>query len=107
MVRIAAGDRMVLELSEVAGERHVLGGRDLLVAEEQHLVAQQQRPDPFHQFRIVRREREIHVGELRADRAGERLDVQGRPESGERYIFQCHGLSGGGHGASCLDLAPR
>ena len=35
---IAAGDRMVLELAEVAREGDVLGARDVLVAEEQHLV---------------------------------------------------------------------
>ena len=45
MVGIAAGHRMVFELAEVAGEGHVLGARDVLVAEEQHLVLEQQRPD--------------------------------------------------------------
>ena len=45
MIGIAAGDRVVLELAEVARERDVLGARDVLVAEEQHLVLQQQRAD--------------------------------------------------------------
>ena len=42
---IAAGDRMVLELAEVPRERDVLGARDVLVAEEQHAVLEQQRAD--------------------------------------------------------------
>jgi hypothetical protein len=40
---------VVFEVAEVAGERHVLGARDVLVAEEQHLVLEQQRADLGHQ----------------------------------------------------------
>jgi hypothetical protein len=43
MVRIAANDRMVLELAEVTRESDVLRARDVLVAEEQHAVLEQQR----------------------------------------------------------------
>ena len=43
MVRVAADDRMVLELAEAARERDVLGTRDVLVAQEQDLVLEQQR----------------------------------------------------------------
>ena len=45
MVRIAARDRMVLEFAEAPREGDVLGARDVLVAEEQHLVLEQQRAD--------------------------------------------------------------
>ena len=38
MIGIAAGDRMILELAEMAGERDVLGARNVLIAEEQYLV---------------------------------------------------------------------
>ena len=43
VVGVAAGDRVVLERAEPLGERDVLGAADVLVAEEQHLVLQQQR----------------------------------------------------------------
>ena len=74
MIRIAAGDRMVLELAEVAGEGDVLGAADVLVAEEQHLVLQQQGADLGDQVGVARGVAEVDVRELRADRAGQRLD---------------------------------
>jgi len=49
MIGVAPGDRMVLELAKVASKADVLPARDVLVAEEQHLVLQQQRPDLGHQ----------------------------------------------------------
>ena len=58
MVRIAAGDRMVFQLAEMPRERDVLGARDVLVAEEQHLVPQQQGPDLGHQPDRARRRRD-------------------------------------------------
>ena len=42
VVGIAARNRMILELAEVPRERDVLGARDVLVAEEQDLVLEQQ-----------------------------------------------------------------
>ncbi len=44
VVGVAAGDGVVLERTEPLGERDVVGAADVLVAEEQHLVLQQQRP---------------------------------------------------------------
>ena len=84
MVRIAAGDRVVLELAEVPREGDVLGARDVLVAEEQDLVLEQQRADLGDEAGVARRSAEVHVGELRADRAGQRLDLDraARPERG-------------------------
>ena len=77
VVGIAAGDRMILELAEVPRERDVLRARDVLVAEEQHLVLEQQRADLGEQRGVARGDAEIDVGELGADRAGERLDLDG------------------------------
>ncbi len=57
MIRIAAGDRMILELTEVPRERDVLGTRDVLVAEEQDLVLEQQRPDFRDEPGVARRRR--------------------------------------------------
>ena len=75
MIGIAADDRMVLELAEAARERDVLGARDVLVAQEQHLVLEQQRADLGEQRVVARGVAEVHVGELGADRAGQRLDA--------------------------------
>ena len=66
---------MVLELAEVPRERDVLGARDVLVAEEQHLVLEQQRADLREEPGVARGDAEIDVGQLGADRAGERLDL--------------------------------
>ena len=38
MLRIAAGDRMVFQLAEAAREGHMLGARDVLIAQEQHAM---------------------------------------------------------------------
>ena len=43
--RIAAQNRVILELAEMTRESDVLGARDVLIAEEQYLVRQQQPPD--------------------------------------------------------------
>ncbi len=74
MVRVAAGHRVVFQLAEVAGEGHVLGARDVLVAEEQHLVLQQQRADLGHQAGVARSDAQIDIAKLGADGAGQRLD---------------------------------
>jgi hypothetical protein len=74
VLRIAAGHRVIFELAEVAREGDVLGARDVLVAEEQDLVREQQRADLGDQRRVARRHAQIDIGELGADRAGERLD---------------------------------
>ena len=73
MVGIATGDRMILELAEMARERDVLGTRDVLIAEEEHAILEQQRADLRHQLRRARRDAEVHVVELGADCAGEGL----------------------------------
>jgi hypothetical protein len=65
---------MVLELAEMAGKRHVLGACDVLIAEEQHLVLQQQRANLRDQRRITRCSREVHVAHFGADRTGEGFD---------------------------------
>jgi hypothetical protein len=75
MVGVAAGDRVALELAEMAREGDVLGARDVLVAEEQHPVAQQQASDLGDQRRLARGDAEVDVRELGADRVGEGLDV--------------------------------
>ena len=74
MLGIAPGHRVILELAEMARKSDVLGPRDVLIAEEEHAVLEQQRADFHHQFRRARGDAEIDVGELGADGARERLD---------------------------------
>ena len=57
MLRVAAGDRVVFQLAEVAREGDVLGARDVLVAEEQHPVLEQQLADLGDQRRDRARRR--------------------------------------------------
>ena len=78
MIRVAAGHRMILELAEVAREGHVVGAADVLVAEEEHLVLQQQRADLAHEVGVARGLADVDVQDLRADRAGQRLDLDRR-----------------------------
>src|SRR5262249_48514192 len=54
VVRITPGHRMVFELPEAPGEGDVFGARDVLVAEEQDPVFQQQGPD-LGKERVVNR----------------------------------------------------
>ena len=58
-------------------ERDVLGARDVLVAEEHDLVLEQQRADFGDELGVARGGAQVHVGELRADRARQRLDLDG------------------------------
>jgi len=88
MIGVAAGDRMILEFAKVAGEGDVLGAGDVLVAEKQHLVLQQQRADLGHQPGIARGGAKVHVRYFGADSAGQRL--------GLRCV-----VLGGGRGADC------
>ncbi|MNT48848.1 hypothetical protein D3C72_1856520 [compost metagenome] len=51
---IAAGDRVVFQITEIACECHVFGAGDVLVVEEQHLVLQQLLLDGLREARITR-----------------------------------------------------
>ena len=68
IVRVAARDGVILELTEVPRERDVLGARDVLVAEEQDLVLQQQGANLGDEPGVARRDTQVHVGKLGADR---------------------------------------
>ena len=52
---------MILERAEAPGESDVLGASDVLVAEEQHLVLEQQRPDLGEQGVVARGVAEVDV----------------------------------------------
>ena len=85
MIRVAACDRMVFEFAEMPGESDMLGAGDVLVAEEQHLVLQEQGPDLGDQGRVAAGCAEIDVLKLRSDRAGELLHADRRAERRRRH----------------------
>ncbi len=92
MVRIAPDDGVVLELAEVTREGHVLGARDILVAEEEHLVREEQGADLEHEAGRARGHADVHVRKLGADGAGQRLDPDGtvRAHEGRRWAQGVH-----------------
>ena len=67
MVAVAADHRVILELAEATREGDVLGAREVLVAQEQHLVLEQERPDLGEQRIVARRVAEVDVVQLGAD----------------------------------------
>ena len=75
MVGIAAGHRMVLQLAEAARKCHMLCARDVLVAEEEHAVPEQQRTDLRHQCVVLGCGGQAHVAELGTDGASQWLDL--------------------------------
>jgi hypothetical protein len=99
---ITADDRVILELAEAAREGHVVGAADVLVAEEQHAVLEQQAADLGEQIIVDRRRRQAHVAEFGADVASQLLDgdriAQGRGADDGRG-----GLMGLCHGACLLE----
>ncbi len=74
VVRVAADDRMALEFAETARKGHMRGAADVLIAEEQHAMLQQQRSDLGDQAVVLRGRRQAHVAEFCADGAGELVD---------------------------------
>ncbi|MCY1364396.1 hypothetical protein D9M69_511960 [compost metagenome] len=81
VVRVAAGHRVVLQLAETAGEGHVLGAADVLVAQEQHLVLQQQRLDLGEQAVVAGGVAQVHAADFGADGAGQLFDFHAqRPQ---------------------------
>ena len=100
VVRVAARHRVVLELTEAPGEGDMLGAGDVLVAQEQHLVLEQQSLDLGEQIVVVRGVAQVDAEQLGADVAGQRLDLDRlRPtattDGGSRGAS---GHSGLGHG---------
>ena len=67
---------MDVQLAEQAAERLVLLKRQLLVAEEDHLV-RHQRVVHFLELLIAQRLRQIDPGDFRADRRGARFHFDG------------------------------
>ena len=90
--RIAAHHRVVLERAEAPREGDVLGPGEVLVAQEQHLVLEQERFDLREQGVVARRVAEIDVDELGSDGAGQRLDL-------DRRVQPTTTSDGGGRGA--------
>ena len=75
MVRIAARDRVILELSEALREGDMLRLADLLIAKEQYLVGEQRFVDRAEQVVVRDRLGEVHAVQFRTDVRGELLDL--------------------------------
>ncbi|MNT04912.1 hypothetical protein D3C72_1395100 [compost metagenome] len=74
VIGMAAHHWMVLKLAEAARKGHVLRARDVLVAEEQHAMLQEQRPDFCHLLVVLGCRAQVDVAEFCADRASQGLD---------------------------------
>src|SRR4051795_2663969 len=98
VVRIAADDRVVLEGTEPLGEGNVLATGDVLVADEEHLVLQQQRPELGEERVVPRGLGQADVAQLGADARGQRGDLDAAGPDGEgREAVLDRGVEGGGH----------
>jgi hypothetical protein len=74
---VAAGDRVVLQRAEPLGERDVLGTGDVLVAEEEDLVLEQQVLQLGEQVVARGDVGEAHATHLGADEGGEPMHLEG------------------------------
>jgi hypothetical protein len=97
---VAAGHRVVLQLAEAAGEGDVLRPGDVLVAKEQHAMAQQQRADLGQQRFVLGRDAEVDARDLGADGAGQRLDAHRVVQGAGAHEGGRGGAGGGAHGLS-------
>ncbi len=102
MIGVAAHHRVVLERAEVACEGNVLGASDVLIAEEQHAMLDQQGPDLGHECGVARCGTEAHVGQFGSNRASQGFDPDagferargdhgGCTGAGRRVAWGCHG----------------
>ena len=78
MIGVTAGDRVVFKVAEIACKCDVLSAREVLVAEEQHLVLQQQRSDFGHEVGVTRRGPEVDIAHFCTDGTGEWFYPRGR-----------------------------
>jgi hypothetical protein len=77
VVRVAADDGVVLQLAKAAGERHMVGAADVLVAQEQHPVLEQLGTDLCKQAVIMNRIGQPDAKQFGTDGAGQLFDLHG------------------------------
>src|SRR4051794_36999352 len=112
VVRVAAVDRVVLQRPEALGQRDVLAAGDVLVADEEDLVLQEQALELGEQGGVARRLGQADVAQLRADgrrerddldvagayvERGPRLSLDGVVDDGGHDCFSLLWWGGGGH----------
>jgi hypothetical protein len=76
MLGIAARNRMIFEVAESPGERHVFRARERLIPQEEHAVLEQRGADLAEQGVVMNGVGQIEADEFGADRAGEGFDLQ-------------------------------
>ena len=74
MFGVAAGDRVIFQLAEAAREGDVFGAADVLIAQEQHPMREQQRLDFGEQASIVRGVAQADSRHFGTDRTGQFFD---------------------------------
>jgi hypothetical protein len=77
MIRITASHRMVLQLTEAAGESHVLGTSDVLIAQEHHSMLEQLSTNLGKKTVVMHRVGEVDADQFGANAAGQLFDFHG------------------------------
>ncbi|MCY1404370.1 hypothetical protein D9M71_195770 [compost metagenome] len=77
VLRIAADNRMVLQLAEAASEGHMFGTGDVLVAQKHHTVLDQLGTNLGEQAIVVDGIGQVNADQLCANGAGKLLDLHG------------------------------
>ena len=75
MVRVAAGDRVVLQVAEAARECHVLRAGDVLVPQKDHPVLEQRSLELGEQVIVPAGVSQMDAADLGADGGGQWTDV--------------------------------
>jgi hypothetical protein len=78
MIRIAASHRMIFQLTEAAGEGHVLGASDVLITQEHHSMLEQLSTNLGKKTIVMHRVGEVDADQFGANAAGQLFDFHGR-----------------------------
>jgi hypothetical protein len=77
VIRVAADDRVILQLAEAAGEGHMLGASDVLIAQEQHPMLEQLGTNLGEKTVVLHRIGEVDADQFGANAAGQLFDFHG------------------------------
>jgi hypothetical protein len=87
MIRVAARDRMILQLAKATGEGDMLGLAENLVPQEQHLMLEQRGLDRAEQVIVPRGFGQVDSLDLGANVGGELLDAHQRTNTEEPMVL--------------------
>lgn len=75
MLRIAARNRMILELAESSGKRHVRRRTEILIPQKHNTIFEQCRANLGEQLLVVESIRQLHTRQFGAQRVGQLFDM--------------------------------